>query len=325
MEQLTYQDVKKQSEAVFGQFGHSKWIPYAKENCKHPNRKDANDLAGKGVGKVLLCVALGASLEEQAEIIKKYRHKIDIICVDKALKPLLEHGIKPDYVMLCDCNIVWQKWGPKEEETEGISLIATPYANLDWTRKWRGPIYFYCNRDAIGSEKIFTEIMGENTRTIPASSNVGNAQLVFMTGNDEWNIGTFSGYEKYILIGYDFSWKLDRNYYAWSNPKPKRYYMNHLRMIDKNFDMVFTSENLKFSAKWMNQYIRAWKLNVVNCSGGILDTMAGVLEKELSAINTSKTNEILRGYDLVKNVKRILMQTSENLNKSRQELIYASR
>src|SRR3990167_4061002 len=119
MEKINYNDVKKQSNAVFGQFGHSRWIPFAKQNANHPNRRDPLSLANSGIGKVLLSVGYGASLEDHIETIKKYRDRIDIVCPDKAFKPLIERGIKPDFVMLCDCNIQWPKWGPGEEDTRG--------------------------------------------------------------------------------------------------------------------------------------------------------------------------------------------------------------
>lgn len=287
MEALSYKDVKKQSQAVFNQFGQSKWIPFAKENARHPNRRDPNELRNIGAGRTLVSVAMGASLESRVDTIKKYRGKADIITCDKGFRELMARGIKPDYVMLCDCNILWPKWGPKEEDTEGVALIATPYANVTWTRRWRGPVYFYVNRDAIDSQDTFLEIMGPKTRTIPASSNVSNAQFVFMTGADEKSLGAnFSGYEKFLLVGYDYCYRPDQNYYAWANPKPKRFYMNHETMLDTDGRLVFSSSNLIFSARWLRQYIQTYRLHAVNCNeGGLLEIPRGDLQKELESVD----------------------------------------
>src|SRR3990167_8453188 len=99
--------------------------------------------------------------------------------------------------MLCDCNILYKWIEPWIDKNDGVKLIATPYANPEWTKKWKGPIYFYVNRDAIESENVFLPIVGpEGVRTVPASSNVSNAQDVFMTGMDEWDQANFAGYEK---------------------------------------------------------------------------------------------------------------------------------
>ena len=326
MENLTYRDVKRQSTAVFNQFGESKWIPFAKENAIHPNRRDPMELQNCGVGKVLLAVAFGASLEEHIDTIKKYRDRVDIICPDKSFKALMDQGIKPDYVMLCDCNILWPKWGPDESITQDIKLIATPYANTMWTRRWQGPIYFYVNRDAIGSEKTFMEVMGPRTRTIPASSNVSNSQVVFLTGVDEWSQMVFAGYEKILLVGYDYSWRPDGNYYAWSDPKPKRFYMHHRTLRDINSDIVFSSENLIFSAKWLAQYVRSFRMNAINCSGrGLLDIKRGELEKELSIINTKARAKLKVALENVKFALAAKDSALAAFNMTREELCYGSR
>lgn len=325
MQDLTYRDVKNQSLAVFGQFGKAKWIPFAKENSRHPNRRDCRELQGRGVGRTLISVAMGASLEGQVETIKKYRDRVDIVTCDKGFRPLLERGIKADYVMLCDCNVVWGKWAPREEDTEGVAMIATPYANLDWTRKWRGPIYFYANRDAINSQDIFLEIMGPGTRAIPASSNVSNAQFVFFTGMDEWNRTMFSGYERFILAGYDYSWKPDGNYYAWANPVPKRQYMNHKILRDADGELVFSSENLIFSARWLSHYLRAFPLDVVNCSAGILDCRRGDLVGILQGTDPDKGRRLREAAELSEAAEQAALRAQDNLRKLREEYLHGSR
>lgn len=328
MKDLSYQDVKRQSMAVFGQFGKDKWIPFARENARHKNRRDCRELKDVGVGKTLLSVAMGASLEQQVETIKKYRDRVDIVTCDKGFQAMVAHGVKPDYVMLCDCNIVWQKWGPTEQDTEGVALIATPYANVTWTRKWRGPIYFYVNRDAIDSQEVFLEIMGQGTRTIPASSNVSNAQFVFFTGMDEWSREVFGGYEKILLVGYDYSWRPDGNYYAWADPKPKRYYMNHKTLMDINGDLVYSSENLIFSARWMSNYLRAFsQLRVVNCSGrGLLEQAMRVdLEAELSRIDTGRGRALKLARENVMASAVAAQAAQKSLASAREEYLYGSR
>ena len=328
LKDLSYAEVKKQSQAVFGQFGRDRWIPFAKENVKHPNKRDCDELRGSGAGKTLVSVAMGASLESQVETLKKHRDRCEIVTCDKGFAALMAHGVKPDYVMLCDCNIVWQKWGPTEADTDGVKLIATPYANLAWTRKWRGPIYFYANKDAINSQEIFLEIMGPGTRTIPASSNVSNAQFVFFTGMDEWSRDVFGGYEKILLVGYDYSWRPDGNYYAWSDPKPKRYYMNHRTLQDMNGDLVYSSENLIFSARWMANYLRAYSfLNVVNCSGrGILDqAKRGDLEKELTNLDVSQSRAVKAALDNVKATATAAQLAQRSMTMAREAYLYGSR
>jgi len=327
MQNLTYADVKKQSHTVFKQFGESKWIPFANDNVNLVNQRSTEELRNCGLGKVLVSVAMGASLEDQIETLKKFRNRCDILCCDKAFGVLLDHGITPDFVMLCDCNIEYRWVAPYIDKTAGIKLIATPYANTEWTKKWKGPVYFYVNRDAIETEKVFLPIMGpQGIRTIPASSNVSNAQVVFMTGNDEFDQTNFSGYDKILLVGYDYSWTAEGNYYAFSNPKPKRFYMAQHTLLDINRDIVLTSGNLLFSARWLTQFVNSWRLPIFNCSGrGLLAINKANLEDELSTVNPSATEQIRKSFNDLSEKRDSFNASLAALKKAREGLYNGSR
>lgn len=325
---LSHTDVVKQSMAVYNQFGESKWKPYARENVKLEH-KNASELFNSGIGKTLVLCAMGESLEKNIDVLKKYRDRVDILTCDKGFAPLLEHDIKPDYVMICDCNVLGAHWEKYMIHSQDVKLLATIYANPMWTKPWMGDRYFYINRDAIESEKVFLEIFGNDTRLIPASSNVSNAMLVFFTGCDENNRFNWAGYEKYVLLGYDYSWRTDGNYYAWSNPEPKRFYMTHRTALDMNGDIVHSSENLIFSAKWMSMYLQAFRqLPVVNCSGrGLLDSCRrGDLEQELSSINPDRSaiGIVKAAFESAKAANEALSRAKDNFTKAREVLSWQS-
>ena len=314
---LGYDDVRRQSEGVWKQFGESKWIPYSQINCRLPNRRDPNELRNCGVGKFAVLAAMGESLQEAIPLLKKHREKFDLVTCDKGFPILMAQGLKPDFVQLCDCNIPYKWLEPWVEQTDGVKLLATTYANVEWTTRWKGPTYFYVNKDALDSQKRFLPILGNPdsskftgledkiaamsdapVRVIPAGSNVSNAMLTFMVGADETNRANWAGYEHYFLTGYDYCWRpkgsglscKTGSYYAFEDPEPKRYYMNHRTMLDINGDIVQTSENLLFSAKWMFSYLAAFDLPVTNCSGrGILDVRRQAsLEKSLEKCSPSR-------------------------------------
>jgi hypothetical protein len=320
---LTYKDVKQQSQAVFNQFGRSIWIPNAQKNAQL-SYKDCNELQDIGIGKTILVIAFGPSLENHIELIKANRHKFDIICCDKAFKVLMERGIKPDYVNLSDAQISLSWIGDTIEKTRDVKLLASPYANPEWTTKWRGDIYFYVNKDAIESERIFAKIFDHKLRQIPAGSNVSNSSLIFLTGCDNEGYKNFCGYEKYLLTGYDYSWKPNGNYYAFSNPRPKRYYMHHNTIIDYSGNPVFTSGNLIFSAKWLHQYVTTFDLPVINCSeGGLLDIpRKSSLSSELSKLpdDNSVLANYRQAYHQMQQSFTDYKTKNENLNKLRRQL-----
>lgn len=332
---LNYSEVRRQSETVFKQFGESKWIPFAKVNAGLA-RADISDLKNAGIGKILVSAAMGESTEEAIPTLQKYRDRFDLLVNDKMFGYMVERGITPDYVMLCDANIQF-KWIEKYiDRTNGVKLIGTPYANIEWTKAWKGPRYFYVAEDAIDSQKIFDAIMGKNTKLVPAASNVSNAMIAFMLGaNNQANIN-WAGYDKYLLVGYDYSWRPSvaeggiktGKYYAFEDPKPKRFYMNHRTILDINNDWVHTSENLLFSAKWLISYLTTFKPPVVNCSGrGILDIpWRDTLENQLAVIDASPgtVESVRRLFSSMALAHKMLEEAKSNFERSR-EAIYGRR
>jgi hypothetical protein len=319
---LSNEEVINQSKTVYGQFGESVWIPNAKKNVvlKH---EDANKLVSCGIGKVLVLVGMGSSLEDQVESIKKYRDRCDVCVCDKGFGPLLEHGVKADYVFLCDANIPYRHIEPYIDKTDGVGLIATPYANPEWTTNWKGSRYFFVMRDAIESEQNFFPIFGQ-IRGVPAGSNVSNGMLSFFCGCDEYNDKNWAGYERYLLIGYDYSWPAKGNYYAWSDPRPKRHYMCHRTILDMNMKSAFTSENLYFSAKWMMSYLSKFRIPVVNCSGrGLLMlSKQSTLEKELSRLKPKEqVSRIVRqSFEALRQLSNALEESKKSFNLAREAI-----
>lgn len=325
--EVTNKDCELQSQRVWNQFGEKVWIPTAKKNAEL-TRESAEVLRNVGIGRTLVAVGMGASLEDHIDILQKERHRFDVITCDKGFRPLMDRGIKADYVHLADTNIL-TKWIGHFDDTEDTTLIATPYANHDWTSAWKGKRIFYVNKDAIRSEKIFVPMFKGEARVVPAATNVSNAMIVFMTGGDEIARQNFAGYHQILMVGYDYSWRVGENYYAFNDPKPKRYYMAHRTMLDINKSAVRTSENLLFSKRWMKSYLLAHDyLNVWNCSGrGVLDIprCAG-LEDRLSGIQTdeSKIKNLHEAFSRMKTRKLEFDSAKEDFKRATEE-IYGSR
>lgn len=284
---LSEQEVLNQSRSAFRQWGET-WDKHARINGEiHKEQGTSHrDLLYSGAGKTALCIANGPSFEDKIGMIKKYEDNIDIICVDKCFGKLLENGIKPKYVFLADAGISYEKYC-KPYDTSGICLITNVTANVEWTQNWEGKIYFYVNKDNIKTEERYSAISGCYD-SIPASSNVGNSVVVFST--------QIMGYDKYILLGYDYCWGPEDKYYAFED-NDKRYWMSHINMIDKIGRLVYTSNNLVFSARWMgdfvNNVLRPRGIKIVDCSGkGILSMQTGDLEKHLGDAEIRKLNDL---------------------------------
>ena len=257
--------IRRQSETAYNQWCEQ-WRDHAKFHSRF-GQKTLDDYSNIGIGKAILAIANGYSLEENIETIKKYQDNVDIICVDKCLKPLIEHGVIPDYVLLCDANVSYETYmEPVKDKLENTALFSNVCANTKWTSNgnWKD-IRFFVNMDILKSEEEFSSLSGCKN-FIPAGTNVSNAQLVFLTQCDNRGFNNFFGYDKILLIGYDYSWDND-GYYAFNQTGDgKINYMKNLHLLDHRGELVFTSNNLLFSAKWLEKYIKTFRIQAIQCS-----------------------------------------------------------
>lgn len=300
---LTEREVRQQSENAFEQWRET-WDKNAKENGDlfKQNPTSMQDLLHIGAGKTLLCVAYAPGLDNHLETIKKYRENEawDIACVDKAFGVLVENGIIPEFCFVSDAGISYEKWlKPYEEASEQSILLACVTANTEYTAKWKGEKFFYVNKDNIQTEKRYMAISGV-TDVIPASSNVGNSVITFST--------QAFGYDRYLLVGYDYCWGEDEKYYAQID-SDKRYWMGHAFVIDNVGRFCKTSQNLMFSAKWLNDYYVAMAqigVPLVNCGGqGIAQMPMTNLDKELKSCTQRKLTDEEKRLIIGKRTKKI--------------------
>lgn len=300
---LSNEEVQKQSENAYEQW-HPTWVKNAKANGKRYKKsgRTYKELLYKSIGKTVVCCATGPSFMDSLPLLKKYRDKIDIACVDKNMSILLDHDIKPDYVFLADAGIDYDKWcKPWLDKTSDIIMVQNVTSNPKWAKNWKGQVYYYVNKDNIKSEEEFGPL-SDCHEVIPASSNVGNSVVVFMT--------QVSGGDCFVLTGYDFCWGQDDPYYA-NNDSDKRYWMKHMQTIDIKGRIVNVSGNLHFSARWLtdfhNNFLVHKQKQLINCSG------KGIL----GGIPQGKLSEVLRKSQ----VRKMTVKEKEAVAAAHQETI----
>lgn len=253
-------EVYRQSKAALKQ-----WDADWTKNCglNKPFMKNKMDeIIGTGMGRPVLAVAYGSSLKDKFAQVKELSEKMDTICVDKAFKSLVEHGIYPTYVVVADANVNYENYG-KDVDSSKSSLIINVCGNHEWVKNWKGKVYFYVNIDNIGTQHKYSKITGVKD-FIPAASNVGNAMIVICH--------VLFKYSQIFLLGYDYSWKSDGLYYGNEQNDDKKFSMNHMKLLDINDNLVCCSSNLDFSCRWLLTYMTRYKINSINLSGqGVLD------------------------------------------------------
>lgn len=256
----------KQSKSAYNQWA-SQWREYASRHSFF-KQKSLSELQNSGVGKAILCVANGYSLEEQMETIKANWKNVDIICCDKTLGHLLDNGIEPTYCLVCDANVDFEKYMEKwKDRLSNTILLMNVCANPKWSHNgnWKDK-YFFINKDVIDSHLEFSKLSG-CPNFIPAGTNVSNAMIIIITQCDNDGKKNFFGYDKILLIGFDYSWKLGGKYYAYDETgNGKADYMCHSYFNSPSGSFCYTSGNLAFSKDWIAKYIAAFNLPVVQCA-----------------------------------------------------------
>lgn len=266
MSQLSAEDVKNQSDRAYGQW-KAQWREHAKIHSKWPMKSMA-DFENSGVGRAALCVGNGFSFEEEIETIKKFGDRVDIICCDKSLGRLLDHGIEPTFCLVADANVNYEKYlKPYEKKVGNTIFMGNVCANPAWAEKgnWKDR-YFFAVMDVLKSEIEFCAT-SRCPNVMAAGTNVGNSLVIALTQCDNNGRRNYFGYDKILLIGFDFCWSPDGKYYAFDEDGGgKGNYMRHAYLLDRRGLPCYSSSNLIFSARWLDQYIRAYHLPVVQCT-----------------------------------------------------------
>jgi hypothetical protein len=262
---LSNDEVKHQSISCYNQWC-VQWREQAKYHGDRFTMHDLNELNNSGVGKAALCIANGYSFEENIETIKKYQHMVDIVACDKTIKHCIDNGIKVKYCVVCDANVSYEKYlEPVKDKLEDTILLINVCAQTQWATygNWK-KIYFFVNQDVLGSEKEFMNLSGCPNLFV-AATNVSGQMVVALTQSDNKEIRNIFGYDKILLIGFDYCW--GDHYYAFDQTGDgKHNYMRNIYL--KNFlgEFVYTSTNLMFSMRWLDSYIKTFKLPVFQCS-----------------------------------------------------------
>lgn len=307
----------KQSKTAYNQWAEQ-WRAHSLEHKQFP-KYYLNELQNIGVGKAILCVANGYSFEENIETIKKYKDNVDILCCDKTLGHLLDNEINPTYCLVCDANVNYEVYMEKyKDKLQDTILLINVCANPKWTKygNWK-KIYFFVNKDVIDSHLEFSNLSGSQN-FIPAGTNVSNAMIVMLSQSDNDGRKNFFGYDKILLIGFDYSWKLNGKYYAFDETgSGKDQYMCHAYFNTPSGEFCYSSGNLIFSKDWILKYIETFNLPVVQCAkDSLLQTrlkgdLAYQMQYRYKADDAATVRELVRDHD---KLSRKLIETRKRLD-----------
>ena len=165
-----------------------------------------SDLEGKFVGETAVVAAAGPSLAENIQNIKNNREKFVIFAVNKALKPLLENGITPDFMVGIDARYVLNTITATDEELAKINCIMNLNSDSGiLTRTFKKVFVAFPENDA-----LIKKLSEYNTFIKTQESGGSSTTAAFVAA-------VKMGFSKIIMTGLDLALKGDTVYSTGEN------------------------------------------------------------------------------------------------------------
>ncbi|MCX5662799.1 MAG: DUF115 domain-containing protein [Planctomycetota bacterium] len=103
---------------------------------------NTNELFGAAKGYPAVCVGAGPSLARNIDLLRdpEVRKRVVVISAQTTLKPLLDRGIRPDFVTALDYHEISKRFYEGLPELPGVTLVAEPKANCSILDSFPGPI-----------------------------------------------------------------------------------------------------------------------------------------------------------------------------------------
>lgn len=212
------------------------------------------------IRKDMILVSAGPSLTKQISSLKKATRSNQFLvgCVGTAFRPLMNNGIKPDFVMISDPkdNIINQFTGLTNSQ---IPLLYLSTANFKTVEQYKGPRYIVWQ---MGFEAAEKKAFARNEPVIETGGSVATCLLDVMVK---------LGAKRIALIGQDLSFTDKRSHaidtHAQINIQTTA---NLIEVPDYNQNgMVYTSKNLSVYLNWFKKYARKIKnIELWNCTEG---------------------------------------------------------
>jgi len=244
-----------------------------------------NDIYQVAQGYPAVCVSAGPSLAKNVHLLKnpEIRRNVIVISVQTTLKPLLDHGIRPDFVTALDYHEISKRFYeglPRLDGENPVTLVAEPKANKSILDNFPGPV-------RVTASQFADRLLGPHARPImPIQPGATVAHLSFY-------LAQHLGCDPIIFIGQDLGFS-NGLYYCpgtaihdvWA---PELNQFNTLEMMewqrivrhrghlqrqeDINGQPIFTDEQ-------MVTYLKQFERDFARSSQTIIDATEGGLPKE---------------------------------------------
>ena len=282
------------------------WQQNFQEN-RNTVERNPGVIALKNKFRGLPCIVVGAgpSLDKNIRFLHRAQNKAVIISCDAALKPLMGHGIVPDFVVCLD---------PQEEISrflvnvphKGITLVVPSIVHPHVIKLWENDVLFF--------NKFAPDIptLVEIQKIVPHIGILTPGGTVLSVTYD---LAFQAGGSPIIFVGQDLSYPKKKSHSHGSDAAGQGLKMmmekhkDHLVLeTDINGQSLRTLKSMSVSKQWFNWAFTTWKrenlLSVFNCSEAGILTDHCILEPLTEAIYKHCTQKLNVPWILKKALKR---------------------
>lgn len=242
---------------------------------------DVNELHQAAAGIPAVCVSAGPSLVKNIDLLRdpRVRSRVIVITAQTTLRPLLDRGIRPDFVTALDYHEISRRFYEGLPELPDVTLIAQPLANHAILDSFPGPV-------RVTQSRFLDTLLGEQARpriAIPYGSTV--AHLSFY-------VAQHLGCDPIIMVGQDLGFS-DGLYYCpgtaihqvWANELGP---FNTLEMMEwqrivRHRGSLHKLQDIHgrpaFSDEQMLTYLKQFERDFAACEATVIDATEGGLPK----------------------------------------------
>ena len=246
---------------------------------------------------VVLVVA-GPSIDKNIKVLKQYENNAIIVCADVILFKLLEHGIKPDFVVNVDPHASITRF-IAHLDTSDLCLVCPTTTNPKTLETWKGRIFFYNQTDVANNPKGLA--LKRITRSTQGWGSIFNQ---FFIGATMLQFSAILRPSIVILAGYDFAYTDNKAYcdgfmhlkiYTdWGSIEAEGH-GDVIKQLEKdelkkelevqlsNKTSIWTSKTLHFYKQSFMMLVQSLRIPIINSTeGGILVEVPNIpLEKAM--------------------------------------------
>lgn len=273
------------------------WNANTLENLPLFNKKNSIwNLDGKYTGaneKAIFLVGSSPILQKDVLKLKNLNGHSKIICANSALKFLLKHDVKPDYVICLDSDHI-DIPQHLDCDRDDITLLSSSVTYRKALDKWKGPIYYmaYYSTDT----KLRPKVRAKLGRKVASGGNSMTQALVVAT--------VIFGAKIVVFVGHEYCF--DKSYYADKDAAKQE----KLRMLYPAVDVLgndrWTLPALYMYSMWTDKIC-----NDLTPPGLFIDTSFGLLGSDSQAIYHKDLDSTIKLVDDIFKGKKDKSQIAE--------------